>query len=131
MVKFVSKPIFSFLGGLSLLLGLLGIFLPILPTTPFILLAAFFFSKGSEKMHSWLLSRPHLGTLIQEWENHGVIRPRAKVISTIMIVFIFSLTLIYVKVSSTIKIIIALIGIIVLAFILTRPSKEIKGKIQK
>ena len=124
MVKYVSRPIFIILGSLSLVLGVLGVFLPILPTTPFILLAAYFFSKGSEKLHGWLLSRPHLGSLIQEWENHGVIRKRAKIISTLMIISLFSFTLIYVQVSLLIKALVMLIGFSVLLFILTRPSEE-------
>ncbi|WP_417336834.1 YbaN family protein [Halobacteriovorax marinus] len=122
MLAKTSKAIFIAFGFISLLLGVLGIFLPLLPTTPLLILSAFCFSKGSEKLHSWLLSRPKVGGIIKDWEENKVIRPKAKIISAIMIILLFGYTLIFVKVHITIKIISTLIGISVLSFILTRKS---------
>ncbi|MGB0454845.1 MAG: YbaN family protein [Bacteriovoracaceae bacterium] len=118
-----KRLIFLICGWISIALGIAGIPLPILPTTPFILLAAFCFSKSSPKLHSWLLKHPRLGPIVGDWQRHGVIRTRAKVISTIMILILFSYTLIYVQVPLWIKSIVALSGIGVLIFINSRPSQ--------
>ncbi len=107
---------------ISLGLGFLGAFLPILPTTPFAILSAYLFSKSSPRLHAWLLNSPLLGPLIQQWEQYGIIRPRAKIFSTVMIIPLFAYTLIYVNVHLVIKITVSLIGISVLSFIWTRPS---------
>ncbi len=69
-------------GWLFVGLGVLGIALPLLPTTPFLLLAAVCFSRGSEKIHSWLLNHPTLGPPIHDWQTHRAISRRSKVIAT-------------------------------------------------
>jgi len=117
-----KKIIFISLGCFSLILGFIGIFLPIMPTTPFVLLAAYFFSKGSEKLHAWLLANKHFGPSIKEWEEHGVIDKKSKALATFTIVSFFSATLYFVNVSLLIKGIVASTGIAVLAFVLSRPS---------
>ncbi|MBA3032985.1 MAG: YbaN family protein [Gammaproteobacteria bacterium] len=64
------RAIFLVLGSLALLLGVLGIFLPVLPTTPFVLLAAACFARGSEHLHNWLLAHRIAGPIILEWRTH-------------------------------------------------------------
>jgi uncharacterized membrane protein YbaN (DUF454 family) len=123
MVQGTKRLLYLFFGFLCLFLGVIGIFLPILPTTPFALLAAFFFSRSSEKLHAWLLNQKHLGPVISNWEKHGVIRKPAKITATIMMVLLFSYTLIFVPVHYGIKIVVSLTGISVLSFIWTRPSE--------
>jgi hypothetical protein len=127
ILKGTQKVVFLILGWLCLLLGILGIFLPVLPTTPFALLAAYFFSKSSKNLHAWLLRQKHLGPLIQNWERHGVIRPRAKVLATVTMVVLFSYTNLFVPVSIFIKILINSIAVGVLIFIWTRPSEVPKA----
>ena len=121
------KLVLITLGWISIGLGIVGIFLPLLPTTPFLILAAFFFSKGSDRLHHWLLNQPRFGTVIRDWEERGVIRPQAKKKAVLAILVVFSLTLLFVRVSLAIKAIVALIGLTVLVFILTRPSGEEGG----
>lgn len=65
-------------GGLALSLGTVGIFLPLLPTVPFLLLAAVCFARGSERLHHWLLSHRLFGPPIEDWRDRGAIRRRAK-----------------------------------------------------
>ena len=122
MFRHPAKAFFIAAGCVSLALATLGIFLPVLPTTPLILLAAFFFSKGSDRLHRWLLARPGMGKVIHNWEQHGVIRSRAKITATVMIVALFSFTVFYVAIPWVMKILLPLIGGGVLLFIWTRPS---------
>ena len=57
------------LGCLCVILGVVGIFLPLLPTTPFLLLAAWLFSRSSTRFHNWLINHPKLGSFITAWQN--------------------------------------------------------------
>lgn len=74
----VIRGVFLGLGSAALLLGLLGIFLPLLPTTPFVLLAAACFARGSERLHRWLLAHPVAGPIIHEWQAHRSMPPGVK-----------------------------------------------------
>lgn len=69
------------LGGLSLVLGLLGIFVPLLPTTPFLLLAAALWVRSSPRLYAWLLSHRRLGPYIRNFRENRAIPLRAKVVS--------------------------------------------------
>ena len=109
------------LGVLSLGLGVIGIFLPLLPTVPFLLLSAFLFSRSSPRLHTWLLSHPQFGPLIEDWNRSGVIRPRAKRLATLSIVAVFGLSL-ALDVKTTVLIIQAVVLGAVLIFIWSRPS---------
>jgi uncharacterized membrane protein YbaN (DUF454 family) len=71
-------------GALALLTGLVGIFLPLLPTTPFVLLAAFCFSRGSARWEAWMLSHPRFGPIVRDWREHRAVPLRAKQFATIM-----------------------------------------------
>ncbi|WP_300725429.1 YbaN family protein [uncultured Bacteroides sp.] len=75
------KYIFVILGCISLVLGILGIFLPVLPTTPFLLLSAALFFRSSPRMYGWLLSHRYLGPYIKSFREDRSIPLRAKVIA--------------------------------------------------
>lgn len=62
----------------SLALGCMGIFLPGLPTVPFVLLSAFAAARGSRRLHAWLLAHPRFGPMIRDWQAHGAVSRRAK-----------------------------------------------------
>ena len=122
MIKYVTRPILYTLAWLSFVLGVIGAFLPVLPTTPFIILSAYLFSKSSPRMHSWLTSLPYFGSAIIEWENHKVIRPKAKATAIIMLWILMGVSIIFAPVHYGLKIMLACIGISVSTFILTRKS---------
>jgi uncharacterized membrane protein YbaN (DUF454 family) len=65
-------------------LGIIGIVVPGLPTTPFVLLAAFAAARGSRRMHDWLLAHRTFGPMIRDWERDGAISRRAKWTATIL-----------------------------------------------
>lgn len=77
----IKKLIFIALGCVSLSLGTIGLFLPILPTTPFLLLSSYCFMCSSEKLHRWLLSRKVLGKYIYNYMTYRAISLSAKILS--------------------------------------------------
>ncbi|UYV37319.1 YbaN family protein [Rhodobacteraceae bacterium D3-12] len=87
--------VWATLGLICVGLGLIGIVLPLLPTVPFMLLAAFFFARSSERLHNWLITHPTLGPPIVDWQSSGAINPRVKRIATVSIgvVFLISVAL--------------------------------------
>ncbi len=86
----MTKPLWIAAGLLALALGLLGIPLPLLPTVPFLLLAAFCFARGSNRLHDWLLAHPRLGPPIHDWRAHGAISMRAKATAALMLGLAFA-----------------------------------------
>jgi uncharacterized protein len=71
-------------GLLALLIGIVGIFVPLLPTVPFVLLAAFCFSRGSERLEAWLVQHPRFGPPIEAWRRNRAVPLRAKQLATVM-----------------------------------------------
>ena len=114
-------------GHLALLVGLIGIFLPLLPTTPFLLLAAFLYSRASPRFHRWLLDHPRLGVTIRDWSRHGVIRLRAKLLGTVVVIASLSIPLVFQGFAWPLKLLAAATGIAVLVFLWTRPSRVAGG----
>ena len=72
------------LGSLSLALGIIGIFVPLLPTTPFLLLTAALYFKASPRLYNWLLHQKHLGPYIRNYRENKAIPLRAKIISLLL-----------------------------------------------
>lgn len=81
-------------GLVSLALGIVGAFVPLLPTVPLILLAAFFFARSSERLHLWLLSHPKFGPAIIDWGERGAISKRGKWAATASILASLGVTLV-------------------------------------
>lgn len=65
-------------GALALAVGLVGVVLPLLPTTPLVILAAFCFARGCLRCERWLLAHPRFGPLVRDWRRHRVIPRRAR-----------------------------------------------------
>lgn len=117
------KLLYNIAGCVSVGLGFLGLFLPLLPTTPFLLLAAFCFSRGSARMHHWLLEHPTLGPIINDWNEHHCIKPRVKVAGVIAIVLIMSPALIFGSFPAELKAVSAFVGLGVIVMIWRQPSR--------
>lgn len=73
------RHLYTLLGTLSLVVGIIGIFLPVLPTTPLVLLAAYCYYRGSRRMYYWLMNHPRLGAYIKNFTEKKVIPLHAKV----------------------------------------------------
>lgn len=77
----MKKTLYNIAGTVALLLGILGIFLPVLPTTPFLLLASACYMRGSARMHHWLMNQRHLGPYLRNIQSGRGIPLRAKIMA--------------------------------------------------
>lgn len=85
----VSRWLWTLGGWGALALGAAGVVLPVLPTTPFVLLAAYMFGKGSPRLRAWLLAHRTFGPLIRDWEERGAIPRRAKILAVSVMALTF------------------------------------------
>ena len=72
---------YAAMGTLSLVLGIIGIFMPILPTTPFLLLSTACYARSSRRFYNWLMNHPAFGPLIIEWRTYRSIPWRVKMVA--------------------------------------------------
>ncbi len=115
------RLIWVVVGLLSTALGFVGVVLPLLPTVPFMILAAFCFAKGSPRLHSWMLRHPQFGSAITHWSRHRAISYQAKQVASVSM----SATLLFsVAAGISWKFVAAQAVVLACAavFVLTRPS---------
>jgi len=112
------------IGWLSVVLGVIGIFLPVLPTTPFLLLAAACFARTSPKFYNWLVGHPRLGKYIVYYLEGKGIPLKAKVYTITLIAISMSFTSYLVPVLA-VKILLPLVGVLVALYIVRQPTLEL------
>lgn len=118
------RHVFTALGFVALLLGLIGIFLPILPTTPFILLAAALFARGSERFHGWLLRHHISAPLIADWYEHRSLRPGVKRWACLLTVVSFGSSILLVE-PLKLKFLLLILGLLLGYFLWRIPVRKI------
>ncbi len=108
------------LGCICVGLGTLGVFVPLLPTTSFMLVAAFAFARSSPRLHNWLMTHKVFGPLILNWQTHKAIAPRAKFMSVVTMLAVVGISFAF-KVPAQVLIIQIIVLSCVAVFLLTRP----------
>lgn len=123
MLKKLVKTLFLFIGISSLVLGFIGIFLPLLPTTPFILLAAYCFAKSSERFHRYITQHKLFGKMVTDFNEKKVISKKNKIIALTLMWTTLSLSVIFFMPYTWIKLVVLGIGVAVSVYLLSFHSK--------
>ena len=123
----VVRMFFVGAGTLSLILGIIGIFLPLLPTTPFLLLASACYVRGSERMHRRLMEHRHLGPYIRNFEQGKGMPRRAKIIVILVLWMSYAYTL-YLVPQMELKIGLLLIALAVTVWLVRMPEPPVETR---
>ncbi len=118
------RHVYTVFGFVALLLGVIGIFLPMLPTTPFILLAAALFARGSAHFHDWLLAHHITGPLIADWYQHQSLRPAIKRLAYALTALSFGSSILIVK-PLVLKCLLLGLALIVMYFLWRIPVRRV------
>lgn len=121
---FISKPFLIVFGWLFISLGVIGIFLPLLPTTIFFILAAWCFSKSSDKFYNWLINHPRFGKFVRDYYEKRGMPIRSKIIAITMMVATITFSAIFFTQSITVRILLFLIAAGVAIYIISLNSIE-------
>ncbi|GKX56961.1 inner membrane protein [Leminorella grimontii] len=113
------------LGWLSIGLAALGVLLPILPTTPFLLLAAWCFARSSPRFHDWLLYRSWFGPYLRHWQTYRGLPPGAKSKAILLIICTFAVSLWLVSML-WVRVLLMAILVVLLTFMLRLPVVDVK-----
>jgi uncharacterized membrane protein YbaN (DUF454 family) len=117
----VARILFLAVGLACVALAGVGLFVPLLPTTPFLLLAAACFARSSRRLHGWLLAHRVFGSILADWEAHGAIRLRVKVAATVLSGGMVSYPILFEDFPLPLKAVAGASVLAVLVFVWTRP----------
>ncbi|HEX8825588.1 MAG TPA: YbaN family protein [Archangium sp.] len=115
--------VFLALGFLCVGLGVLGAFLPLLPTTPLLLVALWAFSRSSRRLHHWLYTHPRFGPRLQAWQAHGVVPVRVKLTAVTAMSVSFALMAFVLRVKWYVLAAAGVFMLVGATYVLSRPSR--------
>lgn len=118
------RLLFMALGSLCVALGIAGVVVPVLPTTPFILLAAAFYARASTRFYNWLVNTPAFGPAILEWREYRAIPYRIKWLAIGLIVATFTLSIGFFIEQAAIWSGLAALGLILVVWLWRLPSRD-------
>jgi uncharacterized membrane protein YbaN (DUF454 family) len=118
------RAVFVGLGMTALALGIAGIVLPVLPTTPFVLLAAACFARGSTKFHDWLLGHPLFGPMIVEWQEYGSIPWRTKIVAIALMSTTLGVSIVFFVEPRWLKAALTVLGLVLATWLYRVPSRD-------
>jgi uncharacterized protein len=118
------RALFLIAGTVALGLGILGVFLPVLPTTPFVLLAAACYARGSRRFHQKLLENRTFGPIIVEWERHRSIPYRTKIAAVVLMSLTMATSIVFFVRPAWLKAVLAIMGIALALWLYRLPSRD-------
>lgn len=121
--KATHRLLFLCLGLVALGLGLLGVFLPLLPTTPFLIVAAWCFARSSQKLHDWLYGHPHFGPLLRDWDAYRVIPVWAKVCAVSAMTVSFCYLAFFRDMPGWLLAVVGSVLLVVAVYVLSKPGR--------
>jgi uncharacterized membrane protein YbaN (DUF454 family) len=120
----VVRALFFFVGLVSLGLAVAGIFLPVLPTTPLVLLAAACFARSYRPFHEWLVAHRLFGPMVREWHEHRSIPYRTKIFAISMMAGALTVSIVFFVDPPWLKATLAAFGLVLGAWIYRLPSRD-------
>ena len=118
------RGVFLVVGMIAFAIGVIGIFLPLLPTAPLIILAAACFARAYRPFHEWLLAHRWFGPMLSEWHHHRSVRYRNKVLAIVMMLVSFTGTIVFIVRPMWAKVLLAFFALTVAVFIYRLPSRD-------
>lgn len=119
---YMKQMLLIMAGSASLSLGVVGIFLPVLPTTPFLLLSAACYLRSSRRLYSWLINHPVLGLYIRSYIEYGAISRKAKIVSIVMLWLVITSTAVFFIDFLWLRIVLVCIAIGVTVYLLSKKT---------
>ncbi|HZL99722.1 MAG TPA: YbaN family protein [Planctomycetota bacterium] len=120
----LARSFYLTTGWLCVGLATVGVALPLVPTTPFLIVAAACFARSSERFHGWLLGNRLFGPLIRTWEQTHSIPRRAKALAVLLIAAVGTLTAVFALDAAWQRLLFAATLLAVVAWLLSRPTTE-------
>jgi len=120
----IKNKLFILLGTISLITGIIGIVLPLLPTTPLLLLSAYFYSKGSQKLYNKLLNNKFFGKYIKDYRENKGITTQTKITSILSVWVGIGITFFYFTENNIVKTILVTIAISISFYLLSMKTKK-------
>lgn len=121
----LRKPLLMTAGWLCVALGMLGVIMPLFPTTPFLLVAVWAFSRSSPELAERIRCHRIVGPYIRDWEEAGVIPVKAKALAVVMMSAMLAYVHFMADVSGWVTAAVALTFLAISAFVISRPSRRI------
>lgn len=122
------RGLYLVLGTICLALGALGTVLPLLPTTPFILLAAACYARASDRFYNWLLDNRVFGPMIREWRRYRSIPYRVKITSIGLMALTLGISIVFFVRHPYLQVLLALLGAGLAVFLYRIPSRDRPGR---
>ena len=120
----VVRVIYLVLGILSLSVAFVGAFLPLIPTTGPVILAAFFFARSSERFDHWLETNALFGGIVRDWRAGVGFSVRGKTVAVAAIATTFTISILFATDSLPVRLLLILLGLSIATFVVTRPTKR-------
>jgi uncharacterized membrane protein YbaN (DUF454 family) len=124
----LSRLLWRAAGALSLVIGVIGIVVPVLPTTPFVLLAAVCFARGSPALHRWLLANGTFGPMVREWDEHRSIKYRTKIFAIAIMAVSLTASIVFFVRPRWLQVALALLGVGLAIWMYRIPSRDHKPR---
>lgn len=121
----IARAVFLVLGVISLGVAFVGAFLPLIPTTGPVILAAFFFSRSSERFDHWLETNALFGGIVRDWRAGVGFSVRGKAVAVAAILATFTISVVFATDSIAVRTLLILLGISIATFVVTRPTKRL------
>ena len=118
------RVVFAALGTVFLLLGITGVFLPVLPTTPFLLLSAACYARSSRRFYNWLMNQPAFGPMIVEWRTYRRIPLRIKLVAIATMLLTFGSSILFVIKDGWLQLALTFLGLVMAVWLYKIPSRN-------